>query len=317
VVRAGPQFTGRTAPLRPRPPGFATPGFSSALRAPTGRGPDGAAELVSELAGQARETAETTGWTYAACWGLAKYPRRRSISAYAVEGVSGVSVTTSEAARRLGVSANEVRRLLAAGDLKAVSVGRIFLVDEASVRTRLRAPKGRGRALAPQIAWAALLEASGERALWLDRSTRSRLRRWLRGHDPDAIAAGCRRRAVRVDLRVLPTYRGAVMSTQGVVAGGMSARDQVDSGIVAVGDVAEEMYCSKETLDKLSRDYGLSQLGAANLIVRVPTFDDDQVLTRRVMPRAVVAVDLLESDDVRTRRLGAQILTRAVADQDR
>jgi len=70
-------------------------------------------------------------------------------------------------------------------------------------------------------------------------------------------------------------------------------------------------------LDKLSRDYGLSQLGAANLIVRVPTFDDDQVLTRRVMPRAVVAVDLLESDDVRTRRLGAQILTRTVADQDR
>jgi len=247
----------------------------------------------------------------------AKYLRRRSISAYKVKEVSGVSVTTSEAARRLGVSANEVRRLLAAGDLKAVSVGRIFLVDEASVRTRLRAPKGRGRALAPQIAWAALLEASGERALWLDRSTRSRLRRWLRDHDPDAIAAGCRRRAVRADLRVLPTYRAAVMSTEGVVVGGMSARDQVVSGIVAVGDVADEMYCSKETLEKLSRDYGLSHAGAANLIVRVPTFDSDQVLTRRVMPRAVVAVDLLESDDVRTRRLGAQILARAVADQDR
>jgi hypothetical protein len=97
----------------------------------------------------------------------------------------------------------------------------------------------------------------------------------------------------------------------------MSARDQIDSGIVAVGDVADEMYCSKETLDKLSRDYGLSQIGAANLIVRVPTFDNDQVLARRVMPRAVVAVDLLESDDVRTRRVGAQILARAVADQDR
>jgi len=68
AIRIRPHFTGRTAPLRPRPPGFATPGFSSALRAPTGRGPDGAAELVSELAGHARETAETAGWTYAACW---------------------------------------------------------------------------------------------------------------------------------------------------------------------------------------------------------------------------------------------------------
>jgi excisionase family DNA binding protein len=223
-------------------------------------------------------------------------------------------VTTGEAAERLGVSAHEVRRLVASGDLAATRAGRTILVDDAAVRARLRSRTGRGRALAPATAWAALLEASGERAAWLERSTKSRLRRWLRERDPELIAVACRRRAERRELNVLPTYDDAVMSARGVVTGGISAADQLASQISDVGAGTSEMYCSRHTLDALTRDFGLTGTGRPNLIVRIPTFDDASVLGRPVMPVAVVAVDMSESADARTRRAGLDILTKAIRD---
>jgi excisionase family DNA binding protein len=223
-----------------------------------------------------------------------------------------VSITTSEAARRLGVSAHEVRRLVGSGDLAATPVGRMLLVDQAMVRARMHARPGPGRALAPRTAWAALWEASGERATWLDRSTRSRLRRWLREHDAEVVAAACRRRAERTDLRVLATYRDDVVSAAGVVISGITARDQVSAGISAVGDVADEVYCSRLTLGALTREYGLARTGPTNVVVRVPAFGNDVVLARLAMPVAVVAIDLSESTDVRTRRAGFTLLARAI-----
>jgi excisionase family DNA binding protein len=227
-------------------------------------------------------------------------------------GRESVPITTGEAAMRLGVSAHEVRRLIAAGELTATPAGRFLLVDEASVRRRGGVQIGRGRALAPGTAWAALWEASGERADWLDRATRSRLRSWLRDRSAEAIAVACRRRAERHELRALPAYRGAVITDDDVVLGGMSAAEQVGADIVTLGDHEDELYCADATLRRLTKEYGLSSAGQANLIVRVPKLADVELLRRPVMPVAVVAVDLLDSDDVRTRRAGAKLLEQAI-----
>jgi excisionase family DNA binding protein len=223
-----------------------------------------------------------------------------------------MAITTTEAARLLQVSTREVRRLIAAGDLDSERIGGIFLLDEASVRARQRSPVHRGRALAAGTAWAALLEASGERAGWLDRPTRSRLRSWLGRHPPGEVSAACRRRAVRHDLRVLPIYLDAVMSHSSVIPSGMTAAAAVDANIVMVGDTAREFYCTDEVVNQLRHGYHLSPAGEPNLIVRVPTFHDPQVLARACMPIAVIAVDLMASSDTRTRRAGENLLRAAI-----
>jgi excisionase family DNA binding protein len=225
-----------------------------------------------------------------------------------------VSITTTEAARRLRVSPREVRRLIAAGDLTAESTGRFFLVDETSLQARARVTVRMGRALAPRTAWAALWEASGERAEWLDRSTRSRLRAWIRRHDGEYIAQACRRRAVRHDLRVLPAYLTAVVSDAAVVTSGMSLAGDLNADVVTAGEVVAEVYCAQDTSDRLRDTFKIGAAGQTNLVLRVPSFADPRVLDRDRMPVAVVAIDLLESADVRTRRAGTQLLDRAITE---
>jgi excisionase family DNA binding protein len=225
-------------------------------------------------------------------------------------------LTTAAAAERLGVGAHEVRRLVAAGELTAVRAGRILLLDEQDVRRRARRRVTRGRALSPRTAWAAMLEASGEEVTWLDRPARSRLRAWLRATDPEAMAVACRRRAERHDLRVLPAYGGAVSSAEGIVRSGLSAAEEVGADLLAMAEAPAELYASTATLEGLSAAYGLEASDRPNVVIRIPALPPAlaaQVLDRAVMPAAVVAVDLLDSDDVRTRRAGGDLLARCLA----
>ncbi len=221
-------------------------------------------------------------------------------------------LTTAEAAEQLGVSTHEVRRLIVAGDLDAQAAGRVWLVDEDSVRWRARSRVRRGRALAPATAWAALLEASGTRAPWLDDATRSRLRSWLRRHDPETIASGCRLRADRRELRVLPAYRDGLLATAGVVAGGAIAAVDAGADLVVMSNELTEVYCDRRTLDRLTRRYGLAAVGTANLLVRIPRHDIRAVLRDTGLPVAAVAVDLIDAADVRTRRAGIGLLADLV-----
>ncbi len=221
-----------------------------------------------------------------------------------------MSVTTAQAAERLGVSAHEVRRLIATGELVAWPLGRLLLVDEESLLRRDQQVVRRGRALASRTAWAALLEVSGERAEWLDRSSRSRLRSWLRRTDPETIAAACRHRAHRHLLRVLPVYQQELLASPGVVHGGITAAAGAD--ILSRADDVQEIYCSDDRLKILQSEYGLTSTPSANLIVHVPAFEWS-FTSRQQMPVGVIAVDLLESTDVRTRRAGRELLVTALS----
>ena len=222
-----------------------------------------------------------------------------------------MSITTAQAAERLGVSAHEVRRLIATGELSALPLGRLLLVEEESLLRRAQQVVRRGRPLASRTAWAALFEISGERAEWLDRSSRSRLRFWLRRTDPETIAAACRNRADRRLLRVLPIYQQELLASSGVLHGGITA--DVGADILARSDDVQEIYCSSERLQTLESEYGLISTSSPNLIVRVPTFEWS-IVARQQMPVGVVAVDLLESTDVRTRRAGRELLVTALSE---
>ena len=220
-------------------------------------------------------------------------------------------LTVEQAAERLGVSAQEVRRLVRTGTLPAQRVGRTLVLSDDAVDERARLDVGPGRVLSPAVAWATLWELSGEHAGWLDRPARSRLNARLASSDAEQVVAAVRDRAERHELRVLPAYLDRVLAAPGVVTSGITAADAVGADIVAAGAPAE-LYCAADTLDGLRRDLGLSERGEPNLVVRVPRFAELPLTGREHAPSAVVAVDLAGSADARTRRAGLDLLTKAL-----
>lgn len=215
-------------------------------------------------------------------------------------------VTTDQAAARLGVSRQEVLRLINQGALPARRVGRMFLVHPTPLAARERVRPGRGRPFAARVAWAALWEIGGQAADWLSRSQRSRLRSWLRDHDAADVALACRKRAHVHDLRILPAYLERLSTSSGTVRTGMSVAGAVGADIVGSEDV--ELYCSGKTLADLSATYLLAPATSPNVRIRVPSFEFPDLFRRVAMPPAVVAADLADSADGRTRRAGLELL---------
>lgn len=219
-------------------------------------------------------------------------------------------LTVPQAAARLGVGEEQVRRLVRSGQLVATKVGQTVVIDDDAVDARARLALRPGRQLIPATAWGALWELSGERAAWLSSADRSRLRARLRRYDAEQLVAATRARAERHAVRVLPTYRESVLAAAGVVVSGLTAAAVVGADIISANG-EDEAYCSTVSFAGLRHDYALSDRGQANLILRVPRFDLP-LEGRERMPDAVVALDLAESSDVRTRRAGLQLLTEVL-----
>ena len=220
-------------------------------------------------------------------------------------------LTVAQASERLSVSEHEVRRLIHTGSLPARRVGRTFVLDEESVAARARLRIAPGRPLAPATAWAALWELSGERATWLEASSRSRLLARLRTMEVEDLLAAVRERSDRVELRVLPAYREQVLTAAGVVATGMSAAHAVGADVAAVAALAE-VCCTTRTLDALTQRFGLSPAGESNLVVHLSRFDALPLDDRHSLPAAAVAADLARSPEARTRRAGTDLLAAAL-----
>lgn len=219
-------------------------------------------------------------------------------------------LTVPQAAARLGVGEEQVRRLVRSGRLVGTKVGQTVVIDDDAVDARARLAVRPGRALVPATAWGALWELSGERVTWLSSADRSRLRARLRRYNAEQLVAATRTRAERHRVRVLPAYRDAVLAAEGVVISGLTAAAALRADIVTAGE-EDEAYCSTVTLAGLRHDYALSERGQANLILRVPRFDLP-LDGRERMPDAVVALDLAESSDVRTRRAGLDLLIESL-----
>ncbi len=83
-------------------------------------------------------------------------------------GISG-NLTVAQAAQLLSVSANQVRQLIATGELEAVKAGPVWMIPHRTVESRQGIGWGAGRRLAPANAWALLFLADGDEVPWLDR----------------------------------------------------------------------------------------------------------------------------------------------------
>ena len=216
------------------------------------------------------------------------------------------SVSVAEAASRLEVSPQRIRAMIQAGQLAASKVGDVWLVSLESVARRRRAAPPAGRQYLPQNAWALLLMASGVPSL--QRRAQGLIRPSERRHllDPAeredfvGLAPRLRSRAVTQRFRAHPGDLARLASEPGVVRTGVSAADELDFDIAAPG--VFEAYVAGKRLPALQKKYLLEPSPTPNVILHVVDgtwpFEPD----RTIAPQLIASLDLLDSDDDRTRR---------------
>lgn len=222
-------------------------------------------------------------------------------------GISG-NLTVAQAAQLLGVSANQVRQLIATGELEAVKAGPAWMIPHRAVESRRDIGWGAGRRLAPANAWALLLLADGDEVPWLDRRTRWRLRHYLETHRLADVRSRLldrgRPRAYRAHPSLLDGLRDdpALMLT---AATGATARRL---GLVG-GAGSVDAYVGADDLDRVVDRHHLREShGDPNVTLRVVPSIGIAWPPAHVAPVSVIALDLLESSEPRARQVGAELL---------
>lgn len=211
----------------------------------------------------------------------------------------------SDAARRLSVSPLRVRQLIHGGQLDAVRVGNRWMVDRASVEQRLLIGAPAGRPWSQRVVWAAIDMLDGRRPV-LSASERHRLAGRLGGRDLEALLPKLRHRADEHRFWAHPSALPRLAEDSAVARSGVSASGEYGADIIAVG--AFEGYVAEADLEVVAARHGLRRdgRGMPNVVLR-------SVQARvpakwgGVAPAPAVVLDLLESDDPRSRRAGRQL----------
>lgn len=233
-------------------------------------------------------------------------------------------LSVKQAAAMLDIDDSRVRQLLRAGALEGQHVGGRWLVDGHSARRRQERGSVPGRPLSVRNAWGLLAALSGQRASNLSHSERSRITSRLRGmaaHDELPVArlgqlvrarAECRR--YRVHSGLLAT----LLDDPDVVRGGVSAAARVGASYLAPGKA--EIYVHPDKVGKLEAGFGLARDNAAgNLLMHVAPAEAWPFLRSDAAPgesgdapAAVVAADLLDSEEDRAETAASELLQRLI-----
>ena len=221
------------------------------------------------------------------------------------------SISVAEAASRLGVNQARVRAMIAAGLLDAVKVGGRWLIVPESIDRLKDNARPVGRPFSLINAWGLLMVAAGKRPDWLSPWDLSRIRRRLREQGLVALVPRLRGRAVLHRLRAHPSDTKRVTAGENAVRTGISAADYHDLGLVAPGHV--EIYVPEKFLQQLTKRYALQPSQRPNLLVRAVSDLWPFEKGCPAAPASVVGVDLLDSDDARTRRAGKRLLEKVEA----
>ena len=230
-------------------------------------------------------------------------------------------LSVRETARRLNVNQARVRALLKAGRLAGRRIGSQWVVQADAVSHRLDlAVSDRGRPLSTRSAWCAAALLDGHHTPWLATSERSRLRARLSQHPATDVRTyrwWLQGRASIVRYRIAEADIAELAAAQAVVTAGISAASHYDLGL-AFGNEAE-VYVNSSVAAELVDEFFLVRSEQGNLIMHVEDsgLDWHQRTARlmdgvSVVPRLVVAVDLLDSDDTRSRSAGARLLEQAL-----
>ena len=210
---------------------------------------------------------------------------------------------TAEVSARLGVSTNEVRRLLANGDLLGSQRAARWFVPEREVRRLEFLPRDVGRPYAPDACWQ-LLGMLGGIVPNVSRQRAWQLRQFL-DDEPLEVAARLRRRA---DRRVVHVHRGMIgdlLSSDGVTPSGLSAVNAVEADLIDVSGDAE-IYVTPQQFSDLFDVFAAREDPMGNVTMRVLP-PGQAIPPGHAVLRALVGLDLLESGEPRATAAGARL----------
>ena len=213
----------------------------------------------------------------------------------------------SEAAEHLSVSPRRVRQMLSDGMLEGHRVGRGWAIEERAISTAARRRPAH-RPWTARSAWSVLALADGMEPRCTSYE-RSRAARRLSVGLPQLLDR-LSSRAQWLTFYAHPATRDRIAVQPGVVRTAASASPEHDLGIVGSGPL--DAYLKRGDLQAIRDAFVMEERSErANVVFRVVDdhlwpFPDDAVAA----PPAVVAVDLLESEDERSRRAGTELLQR-------
>lgn len=214
-------------------------------------------------------------------------------------------VSAKDVAARLGVNAQRVRALAAQGRLPGSKVANRWLFDSELLHDHQIRGRSGGRPFSQPHALGLLYVASGEDASWLSEYDKWRLRRYL--PRLAKLVPLLRARSQSALLRAPDSLVRRLLRDPRVVRSGVSAASDYGADISARGVV--EFYCVGAYAEQLAHRYALRAVpeASANLILHRVKWQEP--LSRRsVMPVGVVACDLADAADSRTRRAGRSLL---------
>jgi len=219
-------------------------------------------------------------------------------------------VNVAEAADQLGVSARRVRRMLADGLIPGLRIGRAWAIEQRLLDSFKSHRASVGRPWNPSSAWAVLAVVDGQDSA-LAPVDRSRARYRLRERGLLGVVERLAARAQRQRFYGHPSVLGRLENEPSLVLSGVSAAVHHRADILA-SDFIEAYIPSSQARIIIERNGLEADAERSNIVLRVV---DDAVWPFangvRVAPRAVVAVDLLESEDERSRRAGLELARRS------
>lgn len=219
-------------------------------------------------------------------------------------------VSVAEAARQLAVSPRRVRKMLADRLIPGVRIGRAWGLEERHIDRFKSHRVSTGRPWTASSAWAALAVADGNDSI-LAPVERSRARRRLSAHGFLGVVDRLAPRAKREDFYGHPSVLRRLANEPSLILSGVSAAAAHRADVRASGFL--EAYVPLSQAQGIIRRYALRpDAERSNIVLRIV---EDSVWpfagSDRIAPRAVVAVDLLESDDERSRRAGSGLARRS------
>jgi len=218
------------------------------------------------------------------------------------------TLSVPEAAARMGVTAGRVRTLVASGELTARRLGRVLLVEAASVDRRVQLGTLDGRRFSPQRAWGLLFLIDGLDAPWLDPVSRAKLRNFIAHHDLASLRPRLVTRAQRCQFRAHPSDLGPIQREPGLMRTGTSAARDVGLDLMPADEF--DAYLTRDRLDALVDKYKLLESQQPNLTLRsTPALTPDWPV-RPVAPASVVAIDLADDIDPRAQEAATRLFKR-------
>lgn len=210
-------------------------------------------------------------------------------------------MTTEQAARRLNVSTESVRKMLASGRLvSAGKVGRLHLIDSDSVHRHQESPPRSGRIWTQRTAWAALCMLSGITTDWLSSSEQWRLRKRIGALTAAELPQLARRRASARRFQAGEAAISMLRKSLALTGASLLSDPQIAADFsLAAGVGALDGYARDGFIDTHTRRLGLQEDPQGNITVRETGFV--RGLAEGQVPIAAVAVDLYDTGSARER----------------